>query len=189
METKKVSDRYVAPCFVNGLEAYNGEISLEKEENMISNEFAVKLCLDHEVKCGHKVVKSELIIALRGEIYFVKFIINPEEDDVEPRVVIGRAFMRLTKGIADFRNGTITIYPKLDPFLDSYEEEEKIGDVWDLLLDDLDFGDVLDIKGDEIPPFMCKMGKNSRNKRKQLEKHQMIYSDIGPLLSTRKPLT
>ncbi|GJX39584.1 hypothetical protein Tco_0252887 [Tanacetum coccineum] len=153
MDTEEISDRYVAPCFVNGLEAYDGEINLGMEENMISNEFAVKLCLDHEMKRGHKVVKKELIVALRGDIYFVKFIINPEEDDVKPGVVLGRSFMRLTNGIADFENGTITIYPKLDPFLDSSGEEEKIGDVWDLLLDDLNFGDIPDIEGVEVPPY------------------------------------
>nr|GEY11482.1 hypothetical protein [Tanacetum cinerariifolium] len=54
------------------------------KENMISIEYAVKLCLKHEVKKGNQVVKKELIVALRCEIYFVKFIINPEEDDVEP---------------------------------------------------------------------------------------------------------
>ncbi|GJY12157.1 hypothetical protein Tco_0381466 [Tanacetum coccineum] len=189
MDTEEISDIYVAPCFVNVLESYEGEINLGKEENMISYEFAVKLCLDHEVKCGHKVVKKELIVALRGEIYFVKFIINPEEDDVEPGVVLGRSFMRLTKGIADFGNETITIYPELDPFLDSSRETEKIDDDWDLLLDDLDFEDILEIKGVEILSFVCKMGKNSRNKRKKLEKYQMIYFDIGPSLSTEKPLT
>nr|GEY82747.1 hypothetical protein [Tanacetum cinerariifolium] len=94
---------------------------------MISNEFAVKLCLEHK-------------------------------DDVKPGVVLGRSFMRLTKGIVDFRNGTVTIYLKLDPFLDSSGEEEKIG-------------------------------KNSRNKRKQLEKCRLIFSVMGPSLSTRKPLT
>ncbi|GJX12886.1 hypothetical protein Tco_0204644 [Tanacetum coccineum] len=45
------------------------------------------LCLEHEVKDRDKVVKKELIIALRGEIYFVKFIINPKEDDIEPGVI------------------------------------------------------------------------------------------------------
>ncbi|GKB86403.1 hypothetical protein Tco_0958675 [Tanacetum coccineum] len=92
---------------------HDGEINLGKEETMVSNEFAVKLCLDHEVKCGHKVVKKELIVALRGEIYFVKFIINPEEDDVQPGVV-----------------------------LRSSRETEKVDDDSDLLLDDLDFGDI-----------------------------------------------
>ncbi|GJV74516.1 retrovirus-related pol polyprotein from transposon TNT 1-94 [Tanacetum coccineum] len=83
IETEEVSDRFVAPCFVNGLEAYDGEINLGVEKNMISNEYAVKLCLEHEVKRGNKVVKKELIVALRGEIYFVNFIINPEEDYVD----------------------------------------------------------------------------------------------------------
>ncbi|GJU23280.1 hypothetical protein Tco_1156622 [Tanacetum coccineum] len=100
------------------------------EENMISNEFAVKLCLKHEVKRGHKVVKKELIVTLKGEIYFVKFIINLEEDDVEPGVVLERSFMRLTKGIADFGNGTIAIYPELDPFLDNIEGIEILHFMW-----------------------------------------------------------
>ncbi|GJX97997.1 retrotransposon ORF1 [Tanacetum coccineum] len=97
--------------------------------------------------------------------------------------------MHLTKGIANFGNGFITIYPKLDHFLDSSREPEKTDEDWDLLLDDLDFGDILEIKGVEIPPFMCKMGNNSRNKIKQLKKYQLIYSDMGPSLSTEKPLT
>ncbi|GKA24346.1 hypothetical protein Tco_0710379 [Tanacetum coccineum] len=40
MDTEEVSDRFVAPCFVNGVEAYDGEINLAVEENMISNEYA-----------------------------------------------------------------------------------------------------------------------------------------------------
>ncbi|GKF15837.1 hypothetical protein Tco_0057299 [Tanacetum coccineum] len=82
METEDSSDRFVAPCFVNGLEAYDGEINLGLEENMISNEFSVKLC-----------------------------------------VVSGRSFVHLTKAIVDFGNETITIYPEIDPFLVSSEEE------------------------------------------------------------------
>nr|GEU87188.1 hypothetical protein [Tanacetum cinerariifolium] len=92
MDTKEVSDRFVAPCFINGLEAYDGEINLRVEENMILNEYAVKLCLDHEDKRGNKIVKKELIVALRDEIYLVKFIINPDKDDVEPMVIFGRSF-------------------------------------------------------------------------------------------------
>nr|GEW01124.1 hypothetical protein [Tanacetum cinerariifolium] len=61
METEEVSDGFVALYFANGLEAYNGEINLGIEENMISNGYAVKLCLEHEVKKGNKVVKKELI--------------------------------------------------------------------------------------------------------------------------------
>ncbi|GKB87261.1 hypothetical protein Tco_0959533 [Tanacetum coccineum] len=66
MDTEEISDRFVAPCFVNGLGAYDGEINLGVKENMISNEYAVKLCLEHEVKRRNKVVKKKLIVALRG---------------------------------------------------------------------------------------------------------------------------
>nr|GEZ45870.1 hypothetical protein [Tanacetum cinerariifolium] len=37
-----------------------------------------------------KLVKRELLVALKGELYFVKFIINPKEEDVEPSVILGR---------------------------------------------------------------------------------------------------
>ncbi|GKA95195.1 hypothetical protein Tco_0817233, partial [Tanacetum coccineum] len=107
-------------------EAYEvSYLILEVEENMISNEHAVKLCLEHEVKRGNKVVKKELIVALRGEIYFVKFIINLEDNDVEPEVIFGRPFLRLTKAITNFRARTVTIYPDIDPFLEETEEEKR----------------------------------------------------------------
>ncbi|GKB85385.1 hypothetical protein Tco_0957657, partial [Tanacetum coccineum] len=151
MDTEEVSDRFVAPCFVNGLEAYDGEISLGIEENMILNDFAVKLCQEHKVKRGNKVVKKELIVPLRGEIYFVKFIINPEDDDVKPGVIFGRSFLRLTKAITDFGAGTITIYPELDPFLDDFDKTKKSMDDWDQLLD-FNFDDISLLNGKELPP-------------------------------------
>nr|GEV67173.1 ribonuclease H-like domain-containing protein [Tanacetum cinerariifolium] len=103
MKTYEISERYIVPCFVNGLEAYDSEVNLEFDENMISNEFAVTLCLDYEVKKGKRLVK--LIVALNGELYFVKFIINPEKDDFEPGVILGRSFLRLANGVVDFSNG------------------------------------------------------------------------------------
>ncbi|GKD19781.1 hypothetical protein Tco_1208939 [Tanacetum coccineum] len=72
--------------------------------------------------------QKELIVALRGEIYFVKFIINPKEDDVEPGVIFERSFLRMTKAIADFGAGTVTIYPDIDLFLEETKEEEKSND-------------------------------------------------------------
>ncbi|GKB76022.1 hypothetical protein Tco_0942917 [Tanacetum coccineum] len=90
-------------------------------------------------------------------------------DDVEPGVGFARSFLRLTKAIVDFGTGTVTIYPKLDPFLDSAEEEEKIGV--------------------DVSQFVCRMGKSSRNKRMQLKKYQLIYSNMGPSMSTGTPLT
>ncbi|GJX75450.1 hypothetical protein Tco_0314045 [Tanacetum coccineum] len=109
----------------NGLEAYDGKINLAFDENLISNDYAVKLCLDYEVKKGNKVVKKELIVALKGELYFVKFIINPKEDDVEPGVIFGRSFMRLVNGIVDFGSGVVTVYPEEDPFKNDSEKTEK----------------------------------------------------------------
>ncbi|GJQ96099.1 hypothetical protein Tco_0007238 [Tanacetum coccineum] len=123
METDEISEQYIAPCFVNGLEAYDGEINLAFDENLVLNEFAVKLCLDYDVKKGKKLVKKELVVALKGELYFVKFIRNPEEDDFEPRVILGRSFLRLAKGVVDFGNRVITIYPEPDPFEDDSEKK------------------------------------------------------------------
>ncbi|GJR45526.1 hypothetical protein Tco_1313629 [Tanacetum coccineum] len=105
METDEISEWYIAPCFVNGLEAYDGEINLAFDKNLISNEFTVKLCLDYEMKKGKKLVKKELIVALKGELYFMKFIINPEEDDFKPGVILGRLFLRLAHRVVDFGNG------------------------------------------------------------------------------------
>ncbi|GJZ33033.1 hypothetical protein Tco_0578469 [Tanacetum coccineum] len=159
-----------------------------REENMISNEYAVKLCLEHKVKRGNKIVKKELIVALRGEIYFVKFIINPEEDGVEPGVIFRRSFLRMTKAITDFRAGSITIYPDIDPFLEDTEEEEKSMDDWDQLLD-FNLDDIPLLGGEELPPFVCKMGKYSRNKKRAMENLNLFYQDIGTSSSTGRHLT
>nr|GEY74093.1 hypothetical protein [Tanacetum cinerariifolium] len=99
-----------------------------------------KLCLDYEVKKGNKVVKKELIVALRGELYFFKFIINPKEEDMEPEVILGRSFMRLVNGIGDF--------------------------------------------GSE--PFVCKMGKSSRTKKRAIENLNLFYQDIGRHLTQKE---
>ncbi|GJV82162.1 hypothetical protein Tco_1518032 [Tanacetum coccineum] len=127
MNTEEVSDRFVSPCFVNGLEAYNGEINLGVEENMISNEYVVKLCMEHDVKIGNKIVKKELIVALRGEIYFVKFIINPDEDDVEQGVIfrMESSIRYDTKQLLISGLELLTYIQRYDPFLEDIEEEEK----------------------------------------------------------------
>nr|GEW10987.1 hypothetical protein [Tanacetum cinerariifolium] len=139
---------------------------IDTEENMISNEYEVKLCLEHEVKRGNKVVKKELIVALKGEIYFVKFIINLEEDGVEPGVIFERSFLRMTKAITDFGAGTITIYPNIDPFLEDTEEEEKSMDDWDQFLD-FNLDDIPLLGGEELSPFVCKMGKVTEEAAKE----------------------
>nr|GEX72036.1 hypothetical protein [Tanacetum cinerariifolium] len=102
MKTDEISERYIASCFVNGVEAFDEEVNLAFDENLLSNEFTVKLCLDYEVKKRKKLVNKELIVALKGELYFIKFIINPEEDDFELGVILGRSFLRIANGIIDF---------------------------------------------------------------------------------------
>ncbi|GJY46892.1 hypothetical protein Tco_0435955 [Tanacetum coccineum] len=52
MYTEEGSDRYIAQCFVNGLYASDGEINLAMDDNLISNDYAVKLCLEYEVSFG-----------------------------------------------------------------------------------------------------------------------------------------
>nr|GEW46763.1 hypothetical protein [Tanacetum cinerariifolium] len=60
------------------------------------------------------------------ETQFVKFIINPEEVDIKPGLVLGRSFLRLTKVITDFGNGIITIYP--DPKFSNDDDSDKSND-------------------------------------------------------------
>ncbi|GJR14070.1 hypothetical protein Tco_0796722 [Tanacetum coccineum] len=67
MESEEVCERYITPCFVKGLDAYNGVTDLKYEKNLISNEFVVKLGLAFEVmKNGEKVVNQKLRVALKG---------------------------------------------------------------------------------------------------------------------------
>nr|GEX83661.1 hypothetical protein [Tanacetum cinerariifolium] len=131
---------------------------------MISNEYKVKLCLEHEVKRENKVVKKELIVAPRGEFYFVKFIINPHEDDVEPGVILGRSFLRMTKAITD------------------------LGARTDYLLD-YNLDDVPLLGEEELSPFVCKMGKSSHNKKRVMENLDFFYQDIGTSSSAGGHLT
>ncbi|GJW03071.1 hypothetical protein Tco_1561927 [Tanacetum coccineum] len=162
METDEISERYIAPCFVNGLEAFDGEVNLAFDENLISNEII-------------------------GELYFVKFIINPEGDDFEPGVILGRSFLRLAQGVVDFGNGVITIYPEPNPFEEDSEKTGKSSDDWDQLLD-FNFNDVPK-SGEELPLFVCKMGKSDRNKKRATENLNLFYQDIGPSSPTRRHLT
>nr|GEX19152.1 retrovirus-related Pol polyprotein from transposon TNT 1-94 [Tanacetum cinerariifolium] len=187
METDEISERYIAPCFVNGLEACDGEVNLEFDENLISNKFAVKLCLDYEAKKGKIFVKKELIVALKGELYFMKFIINPKEYDFEPGVILARSFLRLANGVVDFDNRVITIYPEPDPFEDDYEKTGKSSDDLDQLLD-FNFDSVPKFC-EELPPFICKIGKSNHNKKRTMENLNLFYQDIRPSSSAGGHLT
>ncbi|GJY96007.1 retrotransposon ORF1 [Tanacetum coccineum] len=165
MDTEEDSDRYIAQCFMNGLYASDGEINLEKNDNLISKDYAVKLCLEYEVRKGKTLVKKELMVLLRGEIYFAQFIINPEEDEFEPGLIFRRSFLRSANAIVNFGEGTITIQPDFDPFLLSSDEE------WNPNLDNLET--LLDFDFDE----------------KIMENIMYFNNGAGPSSSVRTPLT
>ncbi|GJX56214.1 hypothetical protein Tco_0286111 [Tanacetum coccineum] len=126
-------------------------------------------------------MKKELLVALNGELYFVKFIINQEEDDVEIGVVFGRSFLRLTKGIVDFGNGIITIYSDLVSFNDDSDDD------WEAIIDGVDFSDLPQHDEIDVPTFVCNMGKILRNKKKPYGNYQMSYSKEGYSLTFRQP--
>ncbi|GJW36915.1 ribonuclease H-like domain-containing protein [Tanacetum coccineum] len=80
MYTEEDNDRYIAQCFVNGLYASDGEINLEKNDNLISNDYAVKLCLEYEVRKGKKLVKKELMVLLLVNFGEGTITIQPDFD-------------------------------------------------------------------------------------------------------------
>ncbi|GJZ77997.1 ribonuclease H-like domain-containing protein [Tanacetum coccineum] len=94
---------------------------------------------------------------------------------------------KLSRGIIDFGNGVITIYPELDPFEDDSEKTGKSSDDWDQLLD-FNFDDVPK-SGEELSPFICKMGKSNRNKKRAMENFNLFYQDVGPSASAGRHLT
>ncbi|GJV98746.1 hypothetical protein Tco_1553998 [Tanacetum coccineum] len=132
-------------------------------------------------KNGERVVTREVLVLLRGGLYFVSFIINPEEDDVEPGVIFGRSFLRLTKGIVDFGNGILTIYLDLVTFNDVSDEE------LDAILSSIDISDLPPLDITDIPPFVCNMGKSLRNKSKPSKIYKMRYDGEGPSLIVNQP--
>ncbi|GJV58933.1 ribonuclease H-like domain-containing protein [Tanacetum coccineum] len=146
MYTEEDSDRYIAQCFVNGLYASDGEINLEKNDNLISNDYTVKLCLEYEVRKGKKLVKR-------------------------------RSFLRFANAVVNFGEGTITIQPDFDPFLLSSDEEKNpnLDDLETLL--DFDFDEEPQTETD-LPPVVCKMGKESRNKKKVMENIMKLLDEI-----------
>ncbi|GJV60330.1 hypothetical protein Tco_1466430 [Tanacetum coccineum] len=96
---------------------------------------------------------------------------------------------RLTKGIVDFRNGVITIYPDLESFRDDSDNSNDSRDVWDAILENVDFGDIPQLDGIDVPPYVCNMGQSSRNKKDPCGNYKMTYSEEGPSMTVKQPLT
>ncbi|GKB66450.1 hypothetical protein Tco_0927862 [Tanacetum coccineum] len=97
MEEK--GERYFTPCYMGGLHAYDGEINLKYEKNLISNESTVKLCLEYEEKNREKLVKKEL-----------SFIVNSPKE------------------LLNFGNGGYYNHPERSDFGINSKETEKFED-------------------------------------------------------------
>nr|GFD25098.1 hypothetical protein [Tanacetum cinerariifolium] len=72
--------------------------------------------------------------------------------------------------------------PDIDPFLEETEGEEKSNDDWDHLLD-FNIDDVPLLGEEGLSPFVCRMGKSSRNKKRAMENLNFFYQDVGTSLS------
>nr|GEX32270.1 hypothetical protein [Tanacetum cinerariifolium] len=104
-----------------------------------------------------------------------------KEDDVEPGVILGRSFMRPTKGIIDFGNRVITIYPEPDPFDDDSEKTEKSLDDWDQLLD-FNYDDIPEF-GEELPLLERTIKSDSDDE----EEYQIKRNKFGAPIYGSKP--
>ncbi|GJT37349.1 hypothetical protein Tco_0937214 [Tanacetum coccineum] len=94
----------------------------------------------------------------------------------------------MTRGIVYFGKGIMTIYLDCDSFHDDIDNFDNSEDDWDAILEGIVFGDISEIDGIELPPYMCSMGKNFKNKEKTKENYKMTYSDAGPSLNITQPL-
>ncbi|GKG07309.1 hypothetical protein Tco_0330278, partial [Tanacetum coccineum] len=72
--------------------------------------------------------------------------------------------------------------------LEETEEEEKSNDDWDHLLD-FNIDDIPLLGEEGLPPFVCKIGKSNRNKKRAMENLNFFYQDIGTSSSASGHLT
>ncbi|GJT82499.1 reverse transcriptase domain-containing protein [Tanacetum coccineum] len=106
-------------------------------------------------KRGDKVIVRKLLVIIKGEVYHVKFIVNPNEGDSTLGIVLGRSFLKTSRGIVDLGKGVMTIYPDPNPFHDNSDSSDDPRDEWDDLMENIDFGDIPEI--DELLPFVYKL--------------------------------
>ncbi|GJV44028.1 DNA-directed DNA polymerase [Tanacetum coccineum] len=73
----------------------------------------------------------------------------------------------------------------MDPFLEETKEEDKSNDDWDNLLN-FNIDDIPLLGEEGLSPFVCKIGKSSRNKKRATKNLNFFYQDIGTSLSVRE---
>ena len=178
-------DRYMTPCYVEGVNAFDGVTDLDCDKNYVSQEVVIEKKWKYtKLANGDKKLDKKLLVNLEGEIYVVEFYVNPEEDDVEPTVILGRDFLRQAKAIVNLQLGLITLWPE-PPVYDSEDEE------LDALLANFSVEELppLSPNPNDFPNYVCNMGKSSRNKNKQQKTYKMTYDDEGPSLSVNRAKT
>ncbi|GKD24669.1 DNA-directed DNA polymerase [Tanacetum coccineum] len=60
----------------------------------------------------------------------------------------------MTRGIVDFGKGIMTIYPDSDSFHDDTDNSDNSKDDWGAILEVIDFGDIQEIDGLELPSYV-----------------------------------
>nr|GEW91576.1 hypothetical protein [Tanacetum cinerariifolium] len=110
-------------------------------------------------------------------------------NDTVPGIVLGRLFLKMTRGIFNFSKRIMTIHPDCYSFHDDTDNSDNSEDDWDAILEEIDFGDIPKIDWLELPPYVCSIRKNSKNKEKTKGNYKMTYSDEGPSLNITQPLT
>ena len=152
----------MTPCYVEGVNAFDGVTDLDCDKNYVSQEVVIEKKWKYtKLANGDKKLDKKLLVNLEGEIYVVEFYVNPEEDDVEPTVILGRDFLRQAKAIVNLQLGLITLWPEL-PVYDSEDEE------LDALLPNFSVEELppLSPNPNDFTNYVCNMGKSSRNKNK-----------------------
>ncbi|GJS86370.1 hypothetical protein Tco_0769006 [Tanacetum coccineum] len=92
-------------------------------------------------------------------------------------------FLRLAKGIVDFGNGILTIYPDTTIF------DDDSSDNLENIFANVDVTDLLPLEITHIPRFVCNMVKNAIIKRKPSKNCKMSYDSEGPSLTVNRVLT
>ncbi|GJY46121.1 ribonuclease H-like domain-containing protein [Tanacetum coccineum] len=161
------------------------QFNVDKFENAsksLNKLIEIKFGLTYEVMMnGDKVMDRKLLILIKGELYFVDFIVNPE-DDVEPCVIFGQSFLKLVKSIIDFGNGILTIWPEAITIVSDDDE-------LDALLASININELPPIDITNFPPFVCNIGKGLRNNKKPTKTYKMTYNGEGPSLTVNHPKT
>ncbi|GJT20039.1 hypothetical protein Tco_0878745 [Tanacetum coccineum] len=108
MDTEEVSDRFVAPCFVNRLEAYDGEINLGVEENMTSNEYEDDMkkvdrgiTMINHTQAEAMGILTNVLCQVGVTTLIAKFLILDIPIDRNSPIVVGRGFLRTIGSIVN----------------------------------------------------------------------------------------